>query len=447
MAHKKYANNNHEMPEVKVLFKPSEKQQEFLEKSFDDNYFYIAYGGAAGGGKTFVSLATLILFCKIYPKSRWCVIRKSLTEIKLNTIPSFFKVVPTNFIENWNKSEFICTFKNESQIIFKGENYDADKELLWMDGLEVNGFLLEQAEELSEAAFNKAKLRAGRNIIPSRPPIKILITFNPNYTWSRELFYEPYTENRLQQPFCYIPAKIEDNPYHTEEYLKQLEYLDPITKAKYMKGDWNVKIEGALFDRKDLKFFTQKDYEFYLKEQSKDEADQIIGYIDPANEGDDYLAMVIGKLFKDRLYITDVIYTQDAQDKTIPRIVKKINDIDIKYTRVETNGLGSMFIPKIREYVQASRILASHSSQNKHSRILDCYWFVTEYCYFLHESEYSKNSDYELFMRNILTYLKADDNTQDDGIDGLAGLCRFAYKAYKHLFSKKVASMEENKKS
>ena len=134
----------------KILFQPTDKQEYFLNKVFNPEYSFLAYGGAAGGGKTFVSIGIIIMLCRFYPKSRWCVIRKSLSEIKLNTLPSFWKICPTNFVTQWNKSEFTCLFRNGSQIIFKGENISDDPELQWMDGLEVNGFLLEQAEELSQ---------------------------------------------------------------------------------------------------------------------------------------------------------------------------------------------------------------------------------------------------------------------------------------------------------
>ncbi len=223
-----------------ILFEATEKQQQFIEKAFDDKYTFLTFGGSAGGGKTFVSLATLILFCRFYPNSRWCVIRKSLTEIKLNTLPSFFKVCPMNFITDYNKTEHNVTFKNGSQLLFKGENIDQDPELQWMDGLEVNGFLLEQVEELSQKCYDKAKLRAGRHIIKKQPPIKILMTLNPSQSWVKESIYTPYIKGTIAEPYCYIPASINDNPYLTDEYKANLKYLDEITYRRYVEGDWTA---------------------------------------------------------------------------------------------------------------------------------------------------------------------------------------------------------------
>jgi hypothetical protein len=228
------------LSEVKQLFEPTEKQKYFIDKVFSSLYTFLAYGGSAGGGKTFVSLGILILFCRFYPNSRWAVIRKSLTEIRLNTLPSFWKICPTNFVKQWNKSEFTITFKNGSQIIFKGENINDDPELQWMDGLEVNGFLLEQAEELSAKTYDKCKLRAGRNVINPMPPIKILLTLNPSQSWPRELIYKPYIEDKLKPPYCYVPALISDNPHLPEEYVEGLKYLDSITYRRFVEGDWSA---------------------------------------------------------------------------------------------------------------------------------------------------------------------------------------------------------------
>lgn len=226
----------------KVLFRPTEKQEYFINKVFDPEILFASYGGAAGGGKTFVSLAILIMLSRFYPGSRWAVIRKSMTEIKLNTLPSFWKVCPTNFLNNFNADQANChaQFKNGSEILFKGENIAADPELQWMDGLEVNGFLLEQAEELSEKTFDKCKLRAGRNVIDPMPPIKVLMTLNPSQSWPREVIYKPYIDDKLLPPYCYIPAYISDNPHLPEQYVSGLKHLDSITYRRFVEGDWSA---------------------------------------------------------------------------------------------------------------------------------------------------------------------------------------------------------------
>ncbi|WP_323162251.1 hypothetical protein, partial [Pseudomonas fluorescens] len=90
-----------------------------------------------------------------------CLVRSTLQTLKLNTIPSFVKICPTNFVKKYNQDTQTVTFQNYSQIIFLGENYADDKELNRFKGLEVNGFLLEEINELQQKTFYKCIERAG----------------------------------------------------------------------------------------------------------------------------------------------------------------------------------------------------------------------------------------------------------------------------------------------
>ena len=67
-----------------VLFAPFPKQQEFLDAVFSYKYSFIVFGGAIRGGKTYALLGLFILLCKIYPGSRWAIVRKDLPTIKKN---------------------------------------------------------------------------------------------------------------------------------------------------------------------------------------------------------------------------------------------------------------------------------------------------------------------------------------------------------------------------
>ncbi len=69
-------------PETQLLFDPFPKQLEFLEKALDKVAELVIYGGAIRGGKTFVSLGALVVLCKMYPNSRWAIVRKDLPTLK-----------------------------------------------------------------------------------------------------------------------------------------------------------------------------------------------------------------------------------------------------------------------------------------------------------------------------------------------------------------------------
>jgi len=230
-----------------ILFDAFPKQQKFIEAAFDKQHKYILYGGGIRSGKTFCGLGTLILLAKVYPNTRWAIVRDSLQTLKRNTIPSFNKIVPTNFITKYNQDTQTVTFRNGSQIIFFSENFDDDKELNRWKGLEVNGFLLEEANELQEVSFWKAIERAGSHIPPIgcvKPKPLVLMTCNPSWSWVKTLLYDRWKAGTLPDDFMYIPALITDNPFITADadYMASLANLPTVQYEIYVKGNWDINL-------------------------------------------------------------------------------------------------------------------------------------------------------------------------------------------------------------
>lgn len=223
-----------------IVFEPFPKQIEFLEAIFSNNYNFIMYGGAIRGGKTFAGIGALLLLAKMYPKSKWCIVRDTLQTLKRTTIPSFNKVCPQSFIKSYNQDTQTVTLSNDSQIIFMGENYADDKELNRFKGLEVNGFLLEEINELQQKTFYKCIERAGSQIIDKQPKPLILATCNPSNNWVKELIYNKWKLNDLPDNWLYIPSKITDNPFVPESYLESLKTLTTYEYQVFVEGNWDL---------------------------------------------------------------------------------------------------------------------------------------------------------------------------------------------------------------
>lgn len=232
---------------VQTLFEPFPKQIEFIEAAFSGKYRYINFGGGIRGGKTFGGLGTLLLLCKAYPHSRWAIVRDSLQTLKRNTIPSFNKIAPTNFIKSYNQDTQTVTFNNQSQILFFSENFDDDKELNRWRGLEVNGFLLEEGNELQEVSFYKAIERAGSHIPPigkKKPPPLILLTCNPSWGWVKRLFYDRNKDGTLPPDYLFIQSLITDNPFimSDADYVASLRNLPHLQYEIFVKGNWDINL-------------------------------------------------------------------------------------------------------------------------------------------------------------------------------------------------------------
>lgn len=242
---------------TEVLFDPFPKQIELLDAIFSKQYTIVLFGGAIKGGKTFGVMGALIMLCKLYPGSRWCIVRKDLQTIKLNTLPTWEKIRPQNFIGKTNLDTFIAKCGNGSEIIFFGENFDKDKDLNRWKGLDVNGFILEEINELQEQTLDKAIERAGTWILPEwqdnpalKPPPLIMATCNPTKNWVKKKFHDPWKKGVLPAYIKYIPSKITDNPFYASDkvYMDNLKTMRPNQYKMYVEGDWEVKLEGCIFD-------------------------------------------------------------------------------------------------------------------------------------------------------------------------------------------------------
>lgn len=219
------------------------KQEEAMNALQSEKYNFILYGGAIRGGKSVWGLSALLVLCTVFPKSRWCVIREDMEKIRTTTIPSFRKIEPSGVLK---QSPYEYTHPNGSVILFKSENYAQDKDLDWMKGLEVNGFLFEEINECQEKSLNKAFERAGSWIIPHtsiQPKPIIMATCNPTFGWVKTLIYDRYKTDELPSKWLYIPAKITDNPHLEPAYLESLENMPKFEYMVYVEGNWDIQLK------------------------------------------------------------------------------------------------------------------------------------------------------------------------------------------------------------
>lgn len=222
------------------------KQQQALDNVLSGEYNFLLYGGAIRGGKTIFGLGTLVLLCKLYPRSRWAVVRKNLERIRRNTLPSFQKMNVRGRIRQSPMIEYV--HPNGSTIMFLGENIDRDPDLDAFKGLEVNGFLFEEINECTKAMFKKAIERSGTWFMPWLPethqpkPI-ILATCNPTDNWVKDDVYDPWESGYLRSNWCYIQATADDNPHVPLAVREAWKDLPKADYEVYVKGNWNMKVK------------------------------------------------------------------------------------------------------------------------------------------------------------------------------------------------------------
>ncbi len=207
----------------------------------ENEYRHFFFGGAIRGGKSYVSLAILAAAAHHYPNSRWHVFRRDMPALLATTIPSMERVLAGDPDWRWSRDTsnyYVQNRTNGSRIYFRGEGIGHDPELTDLLGLETNGILYEQIEELSERLWQIGASRLGSWYTAPMPGAITLATFNPSQTWIRERIYEPYRTGTLTAPYYYLTALPSDNAYVTPEQWQAWAGLDERYRLQYIEGDW-----------------------------------------------------------------------------------------------------------------------------------------------------------------------------------------------------------------
>lgn len=356
--------------------------------------------------------------------------RRDMPTLKRTILVSFNAILNlglSQYVKSFNQSDLTLTFQNGSQIMFMAESYDTDKELNRFKGLEINGGALDEINEIQEVTFYKFLERAGSWNLSPGCPIKVIATCNPSNNWVKEIIYDKWKLGTLKQGWAFVPALITDNPYINKEYLDSLVSNMPEYQYEvFVKGNWDIKLEGVIFGRNELKRYKRSDL--------NQTPEALLGYADIADEGTDWLSMPVGKIFKGKVFVSDIVFSQANTDVTIPACASLINEMKINFVRVESNNQGSIFIKELRKFVQEDKILKVNNQSNKHTRILLEEMFIKNHFYFLDETEYTAGSPYDLFIRQLLTYMKDGTAEHDDAVDSLSGLAYFVKSFLPHLF-------------
>lgn len=148
-----------------------------------------------------------------------------------------------------------------------------------------------------------------------------------------------------------------------------------------------------------------------------------------ADEGDDDFCAPFAKVFGDKIFISDILFSKDAVEITQPRLVQMIIDTRCDQMRIESNNGGRIFSISVRKDVKSKKgkceIQAKPTAVNKETRILMKSGWIKKHCYFLNKSDYKKGSDYDRFMKSFTSYKKEGGNKHDDAPDGMTILAEF----------------------
>jgi phage terminase large subunit len=215
-----------------------------IEYLFDDKTTEILFGGAAGGGKSWVGCAWLIMMCIKYPKTRYLMGRSKLDSLKKTTFNTFLEVcnewgLIANKHYNFNGSSNIITFYNKSEILLKDLFlYPSDRNFDSLGSLELTGIFIDECNQITEKAKNICASRLRYKLDEYGLIPKMLMTCNPAKNWVYTQYYRPTKEGKLAPYRQFIQSLVDDNEYISKHYKAQLETLDELSKQRLLFGNW-----------------------------------------------------------------------------------------------------------------------------------------------------------------------------------------------------------------
>lgn len=344
----------------------------------DDITTEVLFGGSAGGGKSFLGCAWLIINSIRYPGTRWLMGRSKLKALKQTTLQTFFEVcsmwglTSDHYIYNAQSGEI--KFYNDSVIILKDLfTYPSDPNFDSLGSMEITGAFIDEVNQISEKAKNIVASRMrykldDYDIIP-----KLFMSCNPSKNWTYSEFYKKHSDGSIEDYKVFIPALLTDNPNISKHYIKQLEKLDDISKRRLLYGQWEYEDLDAIINYDSI-LNSFVDYRFDIDNV---EADDYYISVDVARKGKDKAVIMTWYGFN----IIDIITLDISLMDEIKAILENIKNrykISNRSIVIDEDGIGGGlvdFMKGSKGFVNNSKALNGDNFQNLKTQ---CYFKLAE---------------------------------------------------------------------
>lgn len=251
---------------VKVKGKIHERQRQALEILTDDKTREFAFGGAAGGAKSWTGCAWLVFMCKAYPETRWFIGREELKRLRESTLMTFFKVCKAYSITGWkyNGQDHFIQFDNGSRIDLLDLKYLPSDPLYERYGsIEYTGGWIEEGGEVNFGAYDTLRTRVGRQLNDKYKILgKLFVTLNPKKNWCHSTFWKPFKQGTLPEGVIFLQSLVTDNPFVDSHYIDNLHNIkDKVRKQRLLFGNFDYDDDdNSLMDYDSIQDMFTNDY-------------------------------------------------------------------------------------------------------------------------------------------------------------------------------------------
>lgn len=349
------------MPDIKIipkpfseLFNPTFKQREALAAL--DNYKYLLYGGAKGGGKSYFLRIALIklllsyakrgfrnvkvgLFCEDYPVLKDRQVEKISTEFPswLGTL-SNSQIHGLSFILSEDYGSGILALRN----LDEPSKYDSSE------------FAAIAVDEIAKNKLETFLLLKSILRWKGIDDVKFICSCNPigiGIEWVTNVFINhkfPF-EEKEKELYHFIHATAHDNPHLSEGYYNQLRSLSPELQEAFLKGQFGINA-----------------YSFFntWKDEINVIGDLPSGFVfnkELCRIGIDYgnttVVSVVSK-YRDKYYLLDELLIKNkTKNKKVTQIYDYINGLSLDDVQIICDNNMFFDSTEIDDYVSPAKML------------------------------------------------------------------------------------------
>ncbi len=365
---------------MRIDFEPSKKQFEAFRILEDKTTTEILYGGAAGGGKSYLGCAWIIINCLRYPGSRWLMGRAVLKNLKESTLLTFFEICKewellagTHFV--YNSTKGCITFSNTSEVYMKDlEQRPSDPEFDSLGSTEYTGALIDECSQVGSKAKNIVMSRIRYKLDEFSLVPKLLLCSNPCKNFLYSDFYKPWEANKLEKFRAYIPALVQDNPHISSHYIENLKKLDKVSKERLLLGNWHYDDDPArLFEYDDM---------LDMFDMTTPKSEEKFITVDVARLGPDLCTF----WYWEGLQVKNVFTYPKSRTTVVENKIQEWMDkysVKRKNVAVDEDGVGGGVVDHldgIRGFINNSKaVQSSNEHQNYANLKSQCYFKLSEY--------------------------------------------------------------------
>jgi phage terminase large subunit len=337
------------------------KQARAVEAVNDPRVDTLVLFGTVGTGKSDVAAHIVLSICYQFPKTYWPVFRQNITTALRSIIPSYLEMADKMELRegrdyDFNRTLHTITFlHNKSQILFVEADPTKDRGGKKIKGINATGNHIDEADELQHDMFIQATSRRGRRNAYGQPSISI-ITMNPNDTWAKELYYDPWKAGTLPPNIAAIEFDLSDS-WQSQQDIDAMKTNPEWWTQRYLYNNWDYSDEST-------SLFKSRPWAASLTDQLDGAANRAAGY-DVARSGTDrsVRSLIYGTTIADIAIVKDKTEQMDTSEQADWVVADALeNSYGIERLAVDAVGLGVGVVDglakqgyKAREYMSGAK--------------------------------------------------------------------------------------------